>query len=191
MRTGKREIAGIVISLLLFLVLQGCMFMHFIGDHHGDHHEGMMGHGNKSHEGHEAKGHQEKTAIEIVTLDKEPRIDNQGGLKVEIWFSELTEKGELAFEVKVTYYLPGVSQYALDKWTTLTNDQGAQVQASIWQCIVLTAQNVYGTIYFPARDEAGKPLLDQGVMRLTLRIKGLGGVPERIFQWNGPSRGPK
>ena len=157
------------------LILQGCMLMHFMDDHHS----GMMGHGKESHEGKKEGEHQS-----AVLLDRNLRTDSRGGIIVEIQFRELTEKGELAFTVRMNDHVPGTNEYALDNLAILANDQGIQVQASRWQSITLSAQRVSGTLYFPAKDDSGKPLLGHGVHNMTLTIKGLAGIRERVFRWN-------
>ena len=168
--------------LLILLVNPGCMLMHFMGEH-GDHHEGMMGHGSKPREkdkdagGHEA--HQQ-----AALLDTRLRTDSQGGITVQVQFKELTEEGQLAFAVRMNDHVSGINQYALDNLASLANDQGTEVQASRWQSITLSEQRVSGTLYFPAEDNSGRPVLIHGVRSVTLTIKGLAGIPERIFQWN-------
>ncbi len=160
---------------LVFLISPGCMLMYFADDHHS----GMMGHGKETHEGKKEGGHQQ-----AILLDKSPRTDSQGGMIVEIQFKELTEKGELAFAVKMNDHVIGINQYALDNLATLGNEQGTEVRASRWQSITLSPQRVSGTLYFPAKDSSGNLLLVHGVRNVTLKIKEMAGIPERIFQWN-------
>lgn len=78
----------------------------------------------------------------------------------------------------------GINQVALDNLAALGNDQGTQVQAKRWQSIALSPQRVSGTLYFSGKDDSGKPLLAHGVQKVTLRIKDMAGISERIFQWN-------
>jgi hypothetical protein len=65
----------IVILPILLLVLQGCMLMHFMDDHHS----GMMGHGTKNHESEKDTGHQVGASQQTDLLDKRLRTDSQGG----------------------------------------------------------------------------------------------------------------
>lgn len=65
----------IVLVPILLLVLQGCMLMHFMDDHHS----GMMGHGAKNHEGEKDTGHQVGASQQTDLLDKRLRTDSQGG----------------------------------------------------------------------------------------------------------------
>ena len=170
----------IVIVPILLLVLQGCMLRHFMDDHHS----GMMGHGTKNHEGEKETGQQVGASQQTDLLDKRLRTDSQGGLRVEIQFKEVTEKRELAFAVRMSDHVVGINQYALDNLSTVANDQGTQVQAKKWQSIALSPQRVSGTLYFPGKDDSGKSLLAHGARNVTLRIKDMAGVSERIFQWN-------
>ena len=107
----------------------------------------------------------------------------RGGITVQIQFKELTEKGELAFAVRMNDHVVGTNQYALDNLATLGNDQGTQVQATRWQSIALSAQRVSGTLYFPGKDDSGKLLIAHGVRNVTLRIRDVAGISERVFQW--------
>ena len=170
----------IVIVPILLLVLQGCMLMHFMDDHHS----GMMGHGTKTHEGEKDTGHQAAASQQTDLLDKRLRTDSQGGLRVEIQFKEVMEKGELAFAVRMSDHVVGINQYALDNLSTVANDQGTQVRATRWQSIALSPQRVSGTLYFFGKDDSGRPLLAHGVQKVTLSIKDMAGISERIFQWN-------
>jgi hypothetical protein len=168
--------------LLTLLVNPGCMLMHLAGDH-GDHHEGTMEHGAKTQEKDKDVGGHE-VYQQAGLLDTRLRTDSQGGITVQIQFTELTEKGELAFAVRMSDHVVGTNQYALENLATLANDQGTQVEATRWQSIALSEQRVSGTLYFPGKDNSGKSMLAHGVRNVTLRIKDMAGISERVFQWN-------
>jgi hypothetical protein len=176
----------VIASILLGAVLisPGCMLMHFVGDHHGDHHSGMMGHGTKNHGGEKDTEHRVGASQQTGPLDKMTRTESQGGLKVEIQFTEVTEKGGLAFAVRISDHVIGLSQYPLGKGATLSNDHGTQVHPSNWLGTILSPQYLIGTLYFPPKDASGRPLLAHGVRNVTLRIKDEAGISELIFQWN-------
>lgn len=173
------RIAMIAFAPILLLMLQGCMLMHFAGDHHG----GMMGHGHQHNEAMEGKGHSEMGSTGTIPLDKELREDFQGGITVEIRFSELTEKGELAFKVAMSNHVIGIGQHPLENQTTLVNDQGTQVRASRWQSTTMSPQRISGALYFLVRDDYGNLLLAPGTQNITLRIRGLAEGSDRIFRW--------
>ncbi len=153
--------------------------MHFTDDHHS----GTIGHGKETHDKRDDTG-DHAAHQELDSLDTRLRTDSQGGITVQIQFREVTEKGELAFAVKMNDHVIGINQYALDNLAFLANDLGTQIQAIRWQSITLSAQHVAGTLYFPGKDDAGRPLLGQGARSVILQIKGLAGIPERVFQWS-------
>jgi len=174
----------IVIVPILLLVLQGCMLMHFIDDHHSK----MMGHDSKSHADSKDVGHQGRAHEPIGFLDQEPRKDHQGDVTAEIQFVGLTNQGEIAFRVKMDSHTIRLDQYLLDQSSTLANDQGVKVKASTWETSRPSKHHVSGTLYFPSKDASGKVLFGPGTRKVTLMIKGLAGISERVFQWNVSSR---
>ena len=175
MKGKSSKIIMIAVAPILLLLLPGCMLMHFAGDHHA----GMMGHGNQ----HENTGRYGNSTTGAFPLDKDLREDSQGGITVETRFIEITEKGELSFKVAMNNHASGISQYSLENQTTLVNDHGTQVRASRWQSITMSPQGISGTLYFPVRDDYGNLLLAPGTQNITLQIRGLAEGPDRIFQW--------
>ncbi len=173
------------ISLLMGLILgmgfilEGCMLMHLTDDHHS----GMAGHGSGNH-GTEKKSEQHATQHQSLNLPHEkPRRDIQGGIAVEIRFDGIADKGDLAFQVGITDH-PSYSEfYKLEETSFLINDQGVKVMASRWRPSSPDPQHVIGQIFFPAQDRAGRVLLAASTGRVTLKIKNLGGIPERVFEW--------
>jgi len=63
--------------------------------------------------------------------------------------------------------------------STLETDLGLHVSAGWWSGG--TGHHVQGVLTFPARDEAGRMILD-GARTITLRIEGVD-APVREFQW--------
>ena len=171
MKGKSSKIIKIAVAPILLLFLPGCMLMHFAGDHH----EGMMGHGNQ----HENTGRYGKATARAFPLDKDLRVDSQGGITVEIRFLEITEKGEISFKVAMNNHASG----PLENQTTLVNDHGTQIRASRWQSITMSPQRISGNLYFPIRDDYGDLLLAPGAQNITLRIRGLAESPDRFFQW--------
>ena len=164
----------VLATALVLLINQGCIRIHFAG------------------EGQEDKGKQLKMMGQKGPLDEEPRIDTQGDVTVEIRFAGITFREDLAFNVKMDAHSVEIVRYRLNKMSTLANDQGTQVQASMWEIsfISVSGDTLSGTIYFPSKDASGKPLISQGVRNLTLKIEDLAGIPERVFQWSiSPGQG--
>ena len=164
----------------MVLILQGCMLMHFVDDHHS----GMMGgHGAKNDEGRGGKGHQTMTTSSMRMLDKDPRQDTQGGVTVTTEFRGLKEE-ELAFRVKMDLHSGELGQHRLNRRAILANDLGTEVPASRWEISSPTGHEVTGTLSFPAKDGSGRFLLSPGAHRATLKIKDLAGISEHKFHWN-------
>ncbi len=177
MKMGNWLFIGVIVAI--GFILQGCMLMHLVDDHHS----GMMGHGAKNHEHDKGRGQPVSEHRPIVLPDDQPRKDIQGGVAVEIQFDEVTDKGELAFRVKMTDHSSSLEFYKLEQTSSLINNHGAEVSASRWRPTSPDRQHVIGKIYFPVKDPAGKPLLGHGAGKLALKIKDLGGIPERVFEW--------
>jgi len=154
---------GIVIVLL---TSQGCMHINFIGEKEQD------------------KEKHSKAAQAKGQMDGTPRRDTQGEVSVEIQFGGRSGKGEIAFQVKMDAHSIVLSRHPLENLSTLANDQGAKVRASKWEIAGSTDHRVSGTIYFPAQDANGNPMLAPGVTKISLAIRDLGGIPERGFYWN-------
>jgi len=168
-----------LIAPALILILQGCMLMHFMDDHHSK----MMGHDSKDHSGDKHGEIRSRGQQPIHPLDVEPRKDIQGGVTVEIRFAGLMRQGEIAFAVKMNTHSMDLNQYPLDQLSTLIDDQGIQVKASKWETSRPTGHHVSGTLYFPIKEASGKMLLTPGARKLTLVIRELAGIPERVFRW--------
>lgn len=151
----------------VFLISQGCMPTNIIGG------------------GQEGREERSKAVRPNSLLDKSPRIDTQGEVIIEIRFAGLTFGGNLAFNVEIAP-LVKLGQYSLNQMSTLASDLGTRVQASRWEVSLIVASGDYltGVIYFPAQDALARPLISKDVRNLTLNIKNLAGIPERVFRWN-------
>jgi hypothetical protein len=166
MRAHYFKVMLVIVVAFVPLISQGCMRINFIG------------------EGREEKEKRSGAVQPKGLLDEEPRKDIQEGVSLEIRFAGITYRGDLAFNVEINSRSAKLGQYPLDKDSTLANDRGPQVQATKWEIWLLTDHQVFGTIYFPAKDASGSPLLAQGVRNVTLKIEKLAGIPERVFQWD-------
>ena len=168
MKVNYLKIILVLMIAFVLLISQGCIRKNFIG------------------EGRKDKERQEKAAQPKGPLDEDPRLDTQGDVTVEIQFAGLTHRGEFAFNVEINNRSAKLGRYPFDKNSTLANDRGTWVQASRWEITFISVRGytLFGTIYFPATDASGKPLISQAVRNLTLKIEDLAGIPERVFQWS-------
>ena len=166
MRADYFKVMLVIVVAFVLLIGQGCMRINFIGG------------------GSEDKEKRSKAVQPQGLLDEAPRKDIQEGVSIEIRFAGITYRGDLAFNVEINSRSAKLGQYPLDKDSTFANDRGTRVQATKWEISLLTGHQVFGTIYFPAEDASGSPLLAEGVRNVTLKIGKLGGIPERVFQWD-------
>ena len=177
MRAHDFKITSVMVIAFVLIFNQGCMRINFVSENREDKEKGS------------------KVVQPQGLLDEASRIDTQGEVTIEIKFAGPTYREDLAFNVKMEPHSVKLSQYPLDKMSTLSNDKGIQVQASKWEISLLTDHQVFGTLYFPSKDTSGNLLPAPGVTNVTLTIEvpigapervELGGTPKRIFQWNVP-----
>jgi hypothetical protein len=101
----------------------------------------------------------------LLTADK-PRLD-----------------GKLAVQVKLETHAVDLDQYQLEKLAVLRDAQGREVQALGLESPNGSGHHREGVLTFPGTDASGKPLLSPEAKSLTLILRGIGGVQERVFSW--------
>jgi Spy/CpxP family protein refolding chaperone len=112
--------------------------------------------------------------------------DTQGGVTVSA--SLLTPDkprpdGTLAVQVKLDTHAVDLDPYALEKLAVLRDSQGRQVPALGLESPSGSGHHREGVLSFPATDASGRPLLGPEAKAVILILRGIGGVPERVFQW--------
>ena len=94
--------------------------------------------------------------------------------------------GMLAVQVKLDTHAVDLDQYQLEKLALLRDAQGREVQALGLESPSGSGHHREGVLTFPGTDVSGKPLLSPETKSLTLTIRGIGGVSERVFRWQLP-----
>src|SRR4029453_1720731 len=94
--------------------------------------------------------------------------------------------GTLAVQVKVDTHAVDLDQYQLEKLAVLRDAQGREIQAVGLESPSGSGHHREGVLTFPGTDASGKPLLSPEAKRLTLILRGIGGVSERVFRWQLP-----
>jgi len=112
--------------------------------------------------------------------------DTQGAVTVEATL--LTPErprvdGKLAVQVKLDTHAVDLDQYQLEQLAVLRDGQGREVQALGLEAASGSGHHREAVVTFPATDAAGKPLLSPEMKSLTLVLRGIGEVPERVFRW--------
>ena len=82
-----------------------------------------------------------------------------------------------------THRLAHLDPYALEKLAVLRDGQGQEVPALRLESPSGSGHHREGVLSFPAMDADGKPLVSPEATAVTLILRGIGGVPERAFQW--------
>jgi Spy/CpxP family protein refolding chaperone len=94
--------------------------------------------------------------------------------------------GKLAVQVKLDTHAVDLDQYQLENLALLRDAQGREVQALGLESPGGSGHHREGVLTFPGTDASGKPLLSPETKSLTLILRGIGGVSERVFHWQLP-----
>ena len=94
--------------------------------------------------------------------------------------------GKLGVQVKLDTHAVDLDQYQLEKLAVLQDAQGREIQAVGLESPSGSGHHREGVLTFPGTDASGKPLLSPEAKSLTLLLRGIGGVEERVFRWQLP-----
>jgi Spy/CpxP family protein refolding chaperone len=114
------------------------------------------------------------------------REDTQGGVTVSATLltpDKPRPDGTLAVQVKLDTHAVDLDPYALEKLAVLRDGQGREVPALRLESPSGSGHHREGVLSFPATDAGGKPLVSPQATAVTLIVRGIGGIPERVFQW--------
>jgi len=112
--------------------------------------------------------------------------DAQGGVTVSATLltpDKPRPDGTLAVQVKLDTHAVDLDPYALEKLAVLRDGQGREVPALQLESSSGSGHHREGVLSFPAMDAGGKPLVSPEAKGVTLVVRGIGGIPERVFQW--------
>jgi Spy/CpxP family protein refolding chaperone len=115
--------------------------------------------------------------------------DKQGGVTVSATLltpNKPRTDGVLAVQVKLDTHAVDLDQYQLETLALLHDAQGREVQALGIESPSGSGHHREGVLTFPGTDATGKPLLTPETKSLTLILRGIGGVSERVFRWQLP-----
>jgi hypothetical protein len=115
--------------------------------------------------------------------------DTQGAVTVSVTLlspDKPRADGKLAVQVKLDTHAVDLDQYQMEKLAVLRDGQGREIQAVGFESASGSGHHREGVLTFPGTDAAGKPMLSPEAKSLTLILRGIGGVPERVFRWQLP-----
>ncbi|MBI3327599.1 MAG: hypothetical protein HYZ81_12975 [Nitrospinae bacterium] len=89
-------------------------------------------------------------------------------------------------QVKLDTHAVDLDQYPLEKLAVLRDAQGQEIPALGVESPSGSGHHREGMLTFPGTDANGKLVLSPEAETLTLILRGIGGVPERVFRWQLP-----
>ncbi len=89
----------------------------------------------------------------------------------------------LKFEIKLDTHSVTLDQYDLKQLATLRNDRGVAVKPLSFERSG-SGHHVQNFLAFPAKDEAGKPLVGGTARAIELVLFDIADVPQRILRWD-------
>jgi hypothetical protein len=106
------------------------------------------------------------------------QVNDEAMVTVEVTPLNLDDKSAATLDFTVVLNTHSVDlSYDYKSIATLSSDAGEKVQATAWDGPTSGGHHVSGTLSFPALKNRGQAL--------TLSLRGIAGVPERIFTWKG------
>ncbi len=115
--------------------------------------------------------------------------DAQGPVTVEVTLltpDKPRADGTLAVRVKLDTHAVDLDQYPLETLAVLRDAQGQEIRALGFESPSGSGHHREGVLIFPGTNATGKPVLGPEANTLTLILRGIGGVPERLFRWQLP-----
>lgn len=115
--------------------------------------------------------------------------DTQGAVTVSVTLLTADKPradGRLAIQVKLDTHAVDLDQYKLEKLATLRDAEGREIPAVALESPSGSGHHREGVLTFPGTDANGNALLNADVKGLTLLIRGIDAVPERVFRWQLP-----
>jgi Spy/CpxP family protein refolding chaperone len=115
--------------------------------------------------------------------------DTQGAVTVSATLltpDKPREDGKLAVQVKLDTHAVDLDQYQLEKLGALRDGLGREIPAAGLESSNGSGHHREGVLTFPGVDASGKPVLSPEPKTLTLIMRSIGGVPERVFRWQLP-----
>jgi Spy/CpxP family protein refolding chaperone len=94
--------------------------------------------------------------------------------------------GKLAVQIKLDTHAVDLDPYQLERLSFLRDAQGREIQAVALESPSGSGHHREGVLTFPGTDAGGKPLLSPEAKSLSLILRGIGGVEERVFRWQLP-----
>ncbi len=106
---------------------------------------------------------------------------NEGG-QITIKVTWQGKQAGPVFLVEMDTHAVDLDGYDLRQLAILRTDQGQQVQPSAWNAPA-GGHHRSGTLSFPTTTASGKPIIGPTTRTMTLTLRNVGSVTERVFTW--------
>ena len=106
---------------------------------------------------------------------------NEGG-QITIQVTWQGKNAGPVFSVEMDTHAVNLDGYNLQQLAALGIDQGREVQSIGWNAPT-GGHHRSGTLSFPVTTTSGTPVIGSNTRLITLLIRNVGGVPERVFTW--------
>ena len=137
-----------------------------------------------------AMGEQPQSPMQMASTPQNlTQEDTQGAVTVSVTLrtpDKPRADGNLAVQVKLDTHAVDLDQYQLEKLAILRDAQGRDIPALGLESSSGSGHHREGVLTFPGMDASGRPVLSPAAETLTLMMRGIGGVPERVFRWQLP-----
>lgn len=86
------------------------------------------------------------------------------------------------FALEMDTHAVDLDRYNMRQLAILRTDQGQELAATMWNA-PMGGHHRSGTLSFPTTFADGTPVIGPNTHKLTLIIRNVAGIPERMFQW--------
>lgn len=115
-----------------------------------------------------------------ATPSTSTQTSDEGQVTVKVTWTD--PSAGLAFAVVMDTHAVDLDGYDLKQLAVLRTDQGREVQPNDWDA-PKGGHHRSGTLTFPTNGPDGKSLIGPHTRTITLVIRDVAGVPERVFRW--------
>jgi hypothetical protein len=115
--------------------------------------------------------------------------NGEGAVTIAITYLNPIEKVEddqLAFKVRMDTHSVNLGQYSMEELTVLRDDKGNEYEALGWSKPRGRGHHRSGVVKFSNKNTSGRPIIDSKTKYIEVIIKGVDGIPQRVFKWEFP-----
>ncbi|MFQ5911762.1 MAG: hypothetical protein ACE5JS_01110 [Nitrospinota bacterium] len=123
----------------------------------------------------------------VVAEEGLRRTHQGGGVTIDVAF--LAPEGDskhLRFNLRMNTHSVPLDDYDMRKLSVLRDGRGRVFSAMAWSDPRGGGHHRAGVLVFPAKDQDGNLIVNQESKVIEVIIKGVAGVPERVFHWDLP-----